>query len=85
MVMVRCLPSMLEALSSIFSVVDKFQSQEKRPLLQQKHLDEANFALDQEGVLRGVIQKQELHVVFMRKQAVPVISSLAGVWARSLI
>lgn len=79
MVMSRCLPSMLEALSSVFSVMDKFQGQEKRPLLQQKHLDEANFALDQEGVLRGVTEKQELYVVCTQKQAVPVISSLAGV------
>ena len=60
MVMVRCLPSVLEALSLVLSVLDQFQGQEKRPPLQQKHLDEANVALDREGMLRGVTQKQEL-------------------------
>lgn len=56
MVMVRCLPSMLEALSSVLSVLDQFQGQEKRPPLQKKHLD--RVALDQKGMLRGVTQKQ---------------------------
>lgn len=62
--MVRCLPSVLEALSSVLSVLDKFQGQEKRPPLQEKHLNKANFALNQEGVLGGVTQKQELHLAF---------------------
>lgn len=56
--MVRCLPSVLEALSSVLSVLDQFQGQEKRPPLQKKHLD--SVALDQKGMLRGVTQKQEL-------------------------